>query len=582
MADPLELLAARLRPAFDAVAGRAGVDPVVRPSDRADAQANGALALAKALGRNPRDVAADVLAAADLEHVATAEIAGPGFINLTLEPEFLGRLVADVAADERLGVPAVAEPQRIVVDYSAPNVAKEMHIGHLRTTVIGDALVRVLTFLGHDVVKENHIGDWGRPFGMLIEHLVDLGAGRVERAATLGLGDLDAFYKAANTKFADDPDFQARARARVVSLQRGDEETLALWRALVAQSAAHWNEVYAKLGVLLTDDDLAGESRYEALMPVVLERLAAAGLLEESDGAQVVFPPGFTNRDGDPLPLIVRSRAGAFTYATSDLACVLDRIERVQADVMLYVVGAPQAQHLAMVFAVAELAGWLRPPVAAVHVSFGNVLGEDRKMLKSRSGEPVRFIDVVDEAIDRGEAAVEAKNPSLPSDQKRDVGRIVGIGALKYADLSTDRIRDYVFDWERMLSFDGNTAPYLQYAHARICSIFRKAAAEHGIDRETARATVPTLSAPQERVLAQQVLAFPAVVAETAARSSPHRLCTYLFELASDFTDFYEHCPVLKAPSAGTRASRLALSDVTARVLAMGLQLLGIAAPDQM
>jgi arginyl-tRNA synthetase len=579
MADPLALLDARLRRAFAAVAGGDDVDPVVRPSERADAQANGALALAKTLGRNPRDVADDVLAAADLAGVAVAEIAGPGFINLTLEPAFLADLLADVAADDRLGVPSTADPKRVVVDYSAPNVAKEMHIGHLRTTVIGDALVRMLDFVGHDVVKENHIGDWGRPFGMLIEHLVDLGG--MDRASTLGLGDLDAFYKQANTKFAEDAHFQERARARVVALQQGDAETLALWRALVAQSAEHWNDVYAKLDVLLTDEDIAGESRYESLMPEVLDRLAAAGLLEESDGAQVVFPPGFTNRDGEPLPLIVRSRAGAFTYATSDLACVIDRVERVGADRMLYVVGAPQAQHLAMVFAVCELAGWLRPPTEAVHVAFGNVLGEDRKMLKSRSGEPARFVDVVEEAIERGAAAVAAKNPQLPPEEQAAVGHAVGTGALKYADLSTDRVRDYVFDWDRMLSFDGNTAPYLQYAHARICSIFRRAVADHGVDRAAARSTVPVLATPQELALAQRVLGFPAVVDETVARSSPHRLCTYLYELASDFTAFYEHCPVLKADDE-TRRSRLALCETTASILSHGLGLLGIDAPEQM
>ena len=464
----------------------------------------------------------------------------------------------------------------MVVDYSAPNVAKEMHIGHLRTTAIGDALVRVLEAVGHDVVRENHIGDWGRPFGMLIEHLVDVGG--AERAKTLELGDLDAFYKEANAKFDAGGDFQDRARRRVVLLQQRDPETIALWQALVGQSAQHWNEVYSKLGVLLTDDDIAGESRYEELMPEVVERLAAAGLLQESDGAQVVFPPGFANREGEPLPLIVRSRAGAFTYATSDLACVVDRVERVKATWMLYVVGAPQAQHFAMVFKVAEMAGWLVPPNRAEHVSFGSVLGPDRKMLKSRSGEPVRFIDVIDEAIDRGRAAVAEKNPELPPEQRDVVGQQVGIGALKYADLSTDRVRDYVFDWERMLSFDGNTAPYLQYAHARICSIFRRA----GVERDDVRRTTPVLGEAQERVLAMRLLGFGTAVAETVERSSPHRLCTYLYELASDFTAFYEHCPVLKAPDASTRASRLALSDVTARVLARGLHLLGISAPEQM
>jgi arginyl-tRNA synthetase len=573
--DPLLLLAARLQPAFDAVAGSPGTDPVVRPSDRADAQANGALALAKQLGRSPREVAADVVAAADLVGVAAVEIAGPGFINLTLDPGFIAALVAEVAADDALGIEPAANPERVVVDYSAPNVAKEMHIGHLRTTVIGDAFARLLDAVGHDVVRENHIGDWGRPFGMLIEHLVDVGA---EHAGDLALGDLDAFYKEANEKFAADPDFQQRARQRVVLLQQRDPETIILWETLVAQSAAQWNDVYGKLGVLLTDDDIAGESRYEALLPEVIERLAAAGLLEESDGAEVVFPPGFANRDGEPLPLIVRSRAGAFTYATSDLACIVDRLERVKATWLLYVVGASQSQHLAMVFAVAAMAGWLVSPAHAEHVAFGNVLGPDRKMLKSRSGEPVRFIDVIDEAIERGRAAVAEKNPDLPQERREVVGRQVGIGALKYADLSTDRIRDYVFDWERMLSFDGNTAPYLQYAHARICSIFRRG----GIERGTVRGTTPMLGVPQERALAQRVLGFGTAVTETIERTSPHRLCTYLFELASDFTAFYEHCPVLQAEDASTRASRLALSDVTARVLARGLQLLGIGAPEQM
>lgn len=576
MADPLDVLERRLRPAYEAVAGVPDVDPVVRPSDRADAQSNGALALAKRLGRTPRDVAEAVIDAADLAGVATAELAGPGFINLTLEPELLGQLVADVAADERLGVAATAEAKTIVVDYAHPNVAKEMHIGHLRTTVIGDCLARIEMHVGHHVIRENHIGDWGRPFGMVIEHLVDLGG--AQRAETLGMDDLDSFYKFANEKFAGDEEFAARARARVVKLQSRDPQTIELWEALVRQSQLHWNDLYGKLGVLLTDDDIVGESFYETLMPEVIDRLVAAGLLGESDGAQVVFPPGFTNREGEPLPLIVRTRDGAFTYATSDLACVMDRVERLHADVLLYVVGAPQSQHLAMVFEVSTMAGWLRPPTEAIHAPFGNVLGPDRKRLKSRSGDPVRFAEVVNEAIARGVAAVAEKNPSMPEEQRAVVGHQVGVGALKYADLSTDRTRDYVFDWERMLSFDGNTAPYLQYAHARICSIFRRA----GVERASVRSTVPSVTAPAERALAKAVLAYPTAVAETIDTFSPHRLCTYVYDLASAFTDFYEHCPVLKADDAGTRASRLALSDVTARVLAAGLNLLGIDAPEQM
>jgi len=574
MADLFAVLTERLAPAFDGVAGAHGVDPVVRPSDHADAQANGALALAKRLGRNPRDVAADVVAAADLEGVATAEIAGPGFINLTVDTSLLNTMLVGVSGDDRLGVPA-DRPRRYLVDYSAPNVAKELHIGHLRSTVIGDAVVRMLGFLGHDVVRENHVGDWGRPFGILIEQLVEVGA---ENDDDLNLDRTGELYKQATARFADDPGFAERARARVVSLQRREPDTIAVWRRLVELSEAQWQEDYSKLGVLLTVDDVVGESFYEDLMPTVVERLAAAGLLTESDGALVVFPPGFTNRDGDPLPLIVRSSAGASTYATSDLACVIDRIERVKAEILIYVVGAPQARYFEMLFAVSAMAGWLQPPAEAVHVPFGHVLGTDGKMLRSRSGDPVALHDVVDEAIERGVAAVVAKNPELPAALRQTIGHAVGVGALKYADLSTDRVRDYVFDWDRMLSFDGNTAPYLQYAHTRICSLFRRAE----FQRDDARGASVIVDEPQERALALRLLGYEAALREAAARYSPHRLCTYLYELAADFTVFYEHCPVLRAPSEELRASRLALSGLTARTLAHGLGLLGIDAPEQM
>ena len=397
MADPLVIVADLLAPAFASVAGGEEVDPVVRPSDRADAQANGALGLAKRLGRAPRDVAQEVVAAADLTGKATVEVAGPGFINVTFDEGFLREQLSALADDERLGVRSVGIPERVVVDYSAPNIAKEMHIGHLRTTVIGDALVRMLEFVGHTVLRENHVGDWGTPFGMLIEHLLDLG--ETEAASELSVGDLDGFYKQARAKFDASEEFQDRARRRVVMLQSGDPETLRLWRLLVDLSMQYFNRLYRKLGVLLTDEDLAGESKYNDLLPEVVDRLRAAGLLVESDGADVVFVPGYTNRDGDPLPLIVQKRGGGFNYGATDLACVLDRVERVKATLLLYVVGAPQSQHLSMVFDVSAMAGWLRPPTRAVHVAFGNVLGTDRKMLKSRSGEPVRFVDVVDEAI---------------------------------------------------------------------------------------------------------------------------------------------------------------------------------------
>ena len=575
MADPLVTVAELLAPAFAVVAGSdVAVDPVVRPSDHADAQANGALALAKQLGRAPRDVAAAVVAATDLTGKATLEIAGPGFINVTFNDAFLLEQLRDLAVDEHLGVRPAVPSERVVVDYSAPNIAKEMHIGHLRTTVIGDALVRMLEFVGHTVIRENHIGDWGTPFGMLIEHLIDIGESSDE-AAALTVGDLDGFYKQARAEFDASEAFQERARNRVVLLQNGDPETLRLWKVLVDLSMRHFNELYRKIGVLLTDNDLAGESTYNDLLPEVIERLRTAGLLVQSDGADVVFPPGYTNREGEPLPLIVQKRDGGFNYGTSDLACVLDRVERIKATLLVYVVGAPQAQHLAMVFDVAAMAGWLRPPARAVHVAFGNVLGSDRKMLKSRSGEPARFVDVVDEAIERAIAAVREKNPDLSAAEQEYVGHIVGVGALKYADLSTDRVKDYVFDWDRMLAFEGNTGPYLQYAHARNRSILRKAGT-------TSTGAVPnTPFAPEERALVLKLLQFDAAVQDALDKFSPHRLCTYLFEMAQAFTAFFEACPVLRSEG-DTRALRLALCEQTARVLRTGLGLLGIEAPERM
>ncbi len=576
MSDPIATITSLLEPIFAELNGGEPADPTVRPSDRADAQINGALPMAKKIGGNPRDIAQRVVDSDVLDGVASElEIAGPGFVNVTFSPEFLAAQLDEIAADDRLGIAPAAEVKTVIVDYSAPNVAKEMHVGHLRSTVIGDSLVRMFDFLGHRVIRENHIGDWGRPFGMLIEHLLDLG----EDVAAVGLtqGDLDGFYKQANAKFADSEEFQDRARERVVLLQGGDDETNRLWQRLVEMSTEYFNEVYAKLGVLLTDDDLAGESIYQPMMARTVERLAEAGLLEDSDGAKVVFPPGFDNRDGDPLPLIIQSRTGGFNYATSDLSCVLDRVERLHADLMLYVVGSPQQQHLQMVFAVAEMAGWLVPPTEAVHVGFGNVLGADRKMLRSRAGDSVKLVDLLDEAIERAGDAIAEKNAEISGDERAAVARMIGIGAVKYADLSNDRVKDYVFDLDRMVSFDGNTGPYLQYAHARICSIFRRA----GIERASVRGIPISVETPQERALALRLLAYPTAIDATLETYSPHKLCTYVYELASDFTAFYEHCPVLKADEP-VRSSRLALADLTARTLAHALALLGIDAPEQM
>lgn len=552
------------------------LDTAVRPSEHADAQINVALGLAKRVGKNPREVAQHLADTIDLAGVCSkVEVAGPGFLNLSYDDAYLARCLVEMASHVQLGIRASDAPERIVIDYSAPNVAKEMHVGHLRSTVIGDALVRMCEAVGHTVIRENHIGDWGTPFGMLIEHLVDLG--EESAAAELSVGDLDGFYKQARAKFESDESFKRRSRQRVVALQGGDEETLRLWQLLVAESSRYFVNVYERLGVLLTPNDNMGESAYNELLPEVVRRLDALGLLVTDDGAEVVFPPGFTNRENEPLPLIIRKNDGGYNYATSDLACVIDRIERLRATLLLYVVGAPQAQHLSMIEAVATSAGWLVPPARMEHVSFGSVLGADKKMLKSRAGDSVKLVDLLDEAVQRAEASVASKSPDLAQEQRSRVARMIGIGAVKYADLSNDRVKDYVFDWERMLSFDGNTAPYLQYAHARICSIFRRA----NVDRGSVRDLEPSLAHETERALALWLLQYDSAVWDTLDRHSPHRLCTYLYELATRYSSFYEQCPVLKADEA-TRLGRLALCDLTARVLENGLGLLGIEVPEQM
>lgn len=577
MADPVHALSARFEAALAAALGaeHARTDPALRRSAHADYQANVAMALGKRLGRPPREVAQAVIDRLEVEDLcARVEIAGPGFINLHLRDDYLARELADTAAGDRLGLPSPA-PETVAIDYSSPNVAKEMHVGHLRSTVIGDALARTLEALGHRVIRQNHLGDWGTPFGMLIEHLVDLGLG-AEGDAAAEISDLDAFYRAARAKFDADPAFADRARRRVVALQGGDAPTLDLWRRLVAASTRYFNAVYAKLGVTLGDRDIAGESLYNPELPGVLAELEQKGLARESEGALCVFPPGFTGKEGQPLPLIVRKQDGGYGYATTDLAAIRHRLLTLGATRAIYVVGAPQSQHLAMIFEAARQAGWLRPPARAEHAAFGSVLGPDKKMFKTRSGETVKLSALLDEGVERAAKIVREKNLELDPEAGEAVARAVGMGAVKYADLSSDRIKDYVFDWGRMLAFDGNTAPYLMYAHARIRSIFRKAAEEAGDPGEI------VVREPAERALALELLRFGAVVAEVAETLEPHRLCGYLYELAGAFTGFYEKCPVLRAPDEASRRSRLALCDLSARVLARGLDLLGIEAPERM
>jgi arginyl-tRNA synthetase len=579
MAGLQQILLERLQQAFDAL--ERGADPVVRPSNRPgiDFQANGAIALAKRTGGAAREVAEKVVAAAQLNGICSiVEVAPQGFINFTIDDGFLGQMLRQQAADPRALAEPAAAPQTVVVDYSSPNVAKEMHAGHLRTTIIGDALCRMLSFACHRVIRENHVGDWGTPFGMLIEHLRDVGedVGGHE----LSVGDLDQFYREARAEFDGSEEFQERSRRRVVLLQSGDAETLRLWRVLVDQSVAYFEEVYTKLGVLLTPGDVVGESAYNDLLPVVLQELDAKGLLVESDGALCVFLDGYTNREGEPLPLIVRKSDGGYGYAASDLACVRERFGPLGADLALYVVGSPQAQHLSMVFDAATLAGYIPEGARAVHVAFGSMLGADGKMFRTRAGESVKLVDLLDEAVARAAAAVEEKNPDLSTGERDVVARMVGIGAVKYADLSTDRIRDYVFDWDRMLAFEGNTAPYLQYARVRCLSIFRRGE----IDPEPyACGRIPVnVNEAAERDLGLTLVGWPGALGATLETWSPHRLCTYLFELAGTYTTFFETCPVLRAGDPEVRDSRLALCALTAKVLALGLQVLGIEAPDRM
>jgi len=580
MADPRILLTDRLRTAVVAAFGAAAasVDPMVRRSERADYQADLAMGLAKSLKRAPREVAAAVVAKLDLQRICErVEVAGPGFINLTLERAFLEREVGALARDERLGVPLAERRDKVILDYSAPNVAKEMHVGHLRSTIIGDALGRILEALGHEVVRQNHVGDWGTPFGMLIEHFVDLGQAG---GAASNVGELSAFYRDARLKFDSDPTFAERSRRRVVLLQTLDANTLELWRELIDVSKKHFNDNYARLGVLLRDEHLRGESFYNPMLAEIAAELERRGIARMNDGALCVFAPGFTNRDGEPLPLIVRKQDGGFGYAATDLAALRYRTQTLQGTRLLYVVGAPQTQHFAMVFAVGELAGWLKPPARAEHVAFGSILGPDKKMLKTRSGETVALAALLEEAIERADAETARRDPELDPAARRALAPQIGIGAVKYADLANDRIKDYVFDWDRMLAAEGRTGPYLQYAHARIRSIFRKAA-ESAVARAGSSAPIALAAAP-ERALGLELLGFGAAVLESADALRPHRLAGYLFDLATAFSAFFEGCPVLRAPDDATRESRLALCDLTARVLARGLDLLGIEAPERM
>ncbi|WP_299300641.1 arginine--tRNA ligase [uncultured Brachybacterium sp.] len=587
MPAPEIALTQRFQSAFAAAFGPefADADPIIRPSQFADFQCNAAMGLAKRLARKPRDIAAEILAAVDLSDIAeTPEIAGPGFLNIRLRTDWIAAQAADLSADSRLGVPSPESPDTVVVDYSAPNVAKEMHVGHLRTTVVGDSIVRTLEKLGHTVIRQNHIGDWGTPFGMLIEHLLEVGEDSAE--ADLLKSDPNAFYQAARAKFdaaeaagaaEDGSDFASRARKRVSTLQSGDAESLRIWTNLVELSKQYFHRIYDMLDVTLTDEHLAGESSYNDLLEAVCEDLEAAGIARISDGALCVFPEGFLGRDEQPLPLIIRKSDGGYGYATTDLAAIRHRTTTLGANRIAYVVGAAQELHFQMVFSAAGEAGWLPGDVQAQHVKIGSVLGEDGKILRTRSGSSLRLMALLEEAVNTARTVIEELRPDLPEAEREQIAHDIGIGGVKYADLSTAHDSDYTFDLDRMLALTGNTAPYLQYAVARIRSISRKAEAQ-GITA----AAAPRVENDAERALALALLEFGPTLTAVGAEFEPHRLCAYLFSLAQAFTAFYEASPILKESVEEIRAGRLALAQLCERVLVEGLDALGVNAPEQM
>src|SRR5487761_356068 len=579
MSDPQQVLGARVRDALVAAYGAdyGDADPLIRASQFADFQSNAALPLAKRLGRPPGDIAAEIVSHLDAGDIAAEPtISGPGFINFTLRADWITAATAGLLADPRLGTPLATDPQTVIVEYSSPNIAKEMHVGHLRSTMVGDAIARVAEFAGHHVIRDNHVGDWGTPFGMLIEHLIDVG----EHSPEAGLlrTDPNAFYQAARVKFDSDPVFADRARERVVKLQSGDDPaTMQLWQDLVDMSKAYLRDTYARLRVTLTDDDIRGESFYNDMLPGVADDLSAKGLAWISDGALCAFPEGFANRDGTPLPVIIRKSDGGYNYSTSDLATVRYRVDKLNVDRAIYVVGSDQALHFRMVFAVAREAGWLPADKRFEHAQIGMVQGQDGHRLRTRAGDTVKLSALLTEGVERARTIldeVERDDEGLDLDA---IAEDVGIGAIKYADLSTARDSAYIFDWDRMISFKGNTGPYLQYATTRIRSIFRRA----GIDAATPGGPI-VVTEPAERELALKLLSFGTVVTQVADTAEPHQLCAYLFEVASLFTTFYEQCPVLKADDEETRQSRLALCAAVLRVLTTGLGLLGVPLPDRM
>ncbi|PJG83381.1 arginine--tRNA ligase [Caviibacterium pharyngocola] len=572
------ILADKIKQAMIKAGAEEHCDALVRQSGKVqfgDYQANGIMAAAKKLGVNPRDFAAKVLEQAELSDIAEkTEIAGPGFINIFLDRHWLADNLQNALKDSKLGISAV-EKQTVVADYSSPNVAKEMHVGHLRSTIIGDAVVRTLEFLGHRVIRANHVGDWGTQFGMLIAYLEKM---ENEHASEMELSDLEAFYRAAKEHYDSDEAFAEKARGYVVKLQSGDEYCRAMWKKLVNITMQQNQHNYDRLNVTLTEKDVMGESLYNPMLPSIVADLKAQGLAVEDEGALVVYLDEFKNKNGDPMGVIVQKKDGGFLYTTTDIAAAKYRYETLKADRALVFSDTRQSQHMQQAWLITRKAGYVPDSFQLEHKNFGMMLGKDGKPFKTRTGGTVKLADLLDEAIERADKLIAEKSTALSTEEKAAVVEAVGIGSVKYADLSKNRTTDYVFDWDNMLSFEGNTAPYMQYAYTRIRSIFNKAQ----IDEATLAAANIQLSDEKERLLAIKLLQFEEAVQIVAKEGTPHILCAYLYELAGIFSGFYEHCPILNNDDEQVKLSRLKLALLTEKTLKQGLDLLGIKTVEKM
>ena len=572
------ILSEKIKQAMIAAGADAQCEALVRQSGKVqfgDYQANGIMPAAKKLGLNPREFAQSVLDKAELQEIAEkTEIAGPGFINIFLKDAWLADNINRAVQDPKLGVHN-PEKQTVVVDYSSPNVAKEMHVGHLRSTIIGDAVVRTLEFLGNHVIRANHVGDWGTQFGMLIAYLEKM---ENEHASEMELSDLEAFYRAAKKHYDEDPVFAEKARNYVVKLQSGDEYCRTMWQKLVKITMQQNQHNYDRLNVTLTDKDVMGESLYNPMLPGIVEDLKKQGLAVEDDGALVVYLDEFKNKDGDPMGVIVQKKDGGFLYTTTDIAAAKYRYETLKANRALVFSDTRQSQHMQQAWLITRKAGYVPDSFQLEHKNFGMMLGKDGKPFKTRSGDTVKLADLLDEAIERAGVLISQKSTALSEQEKADVIEAVGIGSVKYADLSKNRTTDYVFDWDNMLSFEGNTAPYMQYAYTRIRSIFNRSQ----IALSEVEQAQLSITDEKERALAIKLLQFEEAIQVVGKEGTPHVLCAYLYELAGAFSSFYEHCPILNNDDQQVKLSRLKLALLTERTLKQGLDLLGIKTVEKM